>query len=351
MVRITEDRGFESISLQQRVRCEPNSRSRGARSGDKTWRSNRREDSGCLPCGARHGIAFTSSRSGTRERETSARRASHAALTEARKVYRRGSKVAPSSETGRWTDDGDDPDSVADPMAAEDQIDDDDDPEAAYRALMRKEEELAAERRITPAQAFENARRSPARAEELGEMRSGAVTRRSPMLMPASSSMCTLMPEASQLNGFLVMWRERSSMPEGTWLFRHEKGRGGVPDEAGRCRVRRRVRILWVDRLASGAGDTTSGQRDLDQERRRGLRHSCTIIKRRTPGGVVGDPERARSRRKSHPPGILKNRIGVRGHVGEIGGQGGDHIAIWPIPRFVVIGENDRGGGDADRGD
>jgi hypothetical protein len=40
-------------------------------------------------------------------------------------------------------------------MPAEDQIDDDDDPEAAYRALMRKAEELAAERGITPAQAFE----------------------------------------------------------------------------------------------------------------------------------------------------------------------------------------------------
>ena len=41
-------------------------------------------------------------------------------------------------------------------MAAEDQIDDDaDDPEAAYRALMRKAEELAAQRGITQAQAFE----------------------------------------------------------------------------------------------------------------------------------------------------------------------------------------------------
>jgi hypothetical protein len=39
-------------------------------------------------------------------------------------------------------------------VAAEHQIDDDD-PEAAYRALMRKAEELAAERGITPAQAFE----------------------------------------------------------------------------------------------------------------------------------------------------------------------------------------------------
>jgi hypothetical protein len=70
-------------------------------------------------------------------------------LTEARKVYRRGSEIAPSSE-----DDDDDPDSAADPMPAEDQIDDDD-PEAAYRALMTKAEELAAERGITPAQAFE----------------------------------------------------------------------------------------------------------------------------------------------------------------------------------------------------
>jgi hypothetical protein len=80
----------------------------------------------------------------------------HAALTEACKVYRRGSQVAPSSETGRPTDDDDDPESAADPMAAEDQIDDDaDDPEAAYRALMRKAEELAAQRGITQAQAFE----------------------------------------------------------------------------------------------------------------------------------------------------------------------------------------------------
>jgi hypothetical protein len=40
-------------------------------------------------------------------------------------------------------------------MPAEDQIDDDDDPEAAYCALMRKAEEIAAERGITQAQAFE----------------------------------------------------------------------------------------------------------------------------------------------------------------------------------------------------
>jgi hypothetical protein len=77
-------------------------------------------------------------------------------LTEACKAYRRGSQVAPSSETGRWTDDQDDPDSAADPMPAEDQIeDDDDDPEGAYRAMMTKAEELAAERGITQAQAFE----------------------------------------------------------------------------------------------------------------------------------------------------------------------------------------------------
>jgi hypothetical protein len=78
----------------------------------------------------------------------------HAALTEACKVYRRRSQVAPSSETDRWTDDRDDTDSADDPTAA-DQIDDDDDPEAAYRALMRNAEELSAERGITPAQAFE----------------------------------------------------------------------------------------------------------------------------------------------------------------------------------------------------
>ena len=61
----------------------------------------------------------------------------HAALTEACKVYRRGSRDAASSETGRLTDDDEDPDSAADPMPAEDQFDDeDDDPEAAYRALM-----------------------------------------------------------------------------------------------------------------------------------------------------------------------------------------------------------------------
>jgi hypothetical protein len=79
----------------------------------------------------------------------------HAALTEACKAYRRGSRVVPSSDTGRLTDDDDDPDSVADPMPAEDQLDDNDEPEAAYRALMWKAEELAAERGITPAQAFE----------------------------------------------------------------------------------------------------------------------------------------------------------------------------------------------------
>jgi hypothetical protein len=80
----------------------------------------------------------------------------HASLTEACKVYRRGSRDAASPDTGRLTDDDDDPDSAADPMPAEDQFDDDDDdPEAAYRALMRKAEWLAAERGITQAQAFE----------------------------------------------------------------------------------------------------------------------------------------------------------------------------------------------------
>jgi hypothetical protein len=78
----------------------------------------------------------------------------HAALTEARTVYRRGSQGAPSSDTGQLTDD-DDRDSAVDPIPAEDQIDDDDDPEAAYRALMRKAQEIAAERGITQAQAFE----------------------------------------------------------------------------------------------------------------------------------------------------------------------------------------------------
>jgi hypothetical protein len=79
----------------------------------------------------------------------------HAALTEARKVYRRGSRDAASSDTVRPTDDDDDPEAVGDPTPAEDQCDDDDDPEAAYRALMGRAEELAAERGITPAQAFE----------------------------------------------------------------------------------------------------------------------------------------------------------------------------------------------------
>src|SRR5271165_2788928 len=55
----------------------------------------------------------------------------HLALTEACKVYRRGSQVAPSVESGRPTDDDDDPGAAADPMAAEERFDDDDDPEAA----------------------------------------------------------------------------------------------------------------------------------------------------------------------------------------------------------------------------
>jgi hypothetical protein len=79
-------------------------------------------------------------------------------LTEACKVYRRGSRDAASSDTGRLTDDDDDRESAADPVPAEDQFDDDDDdddPEAAYRALMRTAEELSAERGITQAQAFE----------------------------------------------------------------------------------------------------------------------------------------------------------------------------------------------------
>jgi hypothetical protein len=78
----------------------------------------------------------------------------HVALTEACKVYRRGSRDAASSDTGRPPDDDDDTDSAADPTAADDQIDDDD-PEAAYRALMAKAERLAAERGVTQAQAFE----------------------------------------------------------------------------------------------------------------------------------------------------------------------------------------------------
>ena len=40
-------------------------------------------------------------------------------------------------------------------MARADREERDDDPEAAYRALMGRAEELAAERGITPAQAFE----------------------------------------------------------------------------------------------------------------------------------------------------------------------------------------------------
>ena len=78
----------------------------------------------------------------------------HASLTEACKAYRRGSRDAASSDTGRPTDDDDDLDSATDPIAAEDQVDDDD-PEAVYRSMMQKAEELAAERGITPAQAFE----------------------------------------------------------------------------------------------------------------------------------------------------------------------------------------------------
>jgi hypothetical protein len=80
----------------------------------------------------------------------------HAALTEACKVYRRGAPVAPSVKAGPSTDDDDYPDSAADPIPAEDQFDDDDDdPEAAYRALMRKAGEFAAEQGISQAQAFE----------------------------------------------------------------------------------------------------------------------------------------------------------------------------------------------------
>jgi hypothetical protein len=77
-------------------------------------------------------------------------------LTEACKAYRRGSRDAASSDTGRLTDEEDDPDAVDDPMPAADQIDDDnDDPEAVYRELMSKAAELAAEQGITQAQAFE----------------------------------------------------------------------------------------------------------------------------------------------------------------------------------------------------
>jgi hypothetical protein len=116
--------------------------------------------------------------------ETSAGRAAyaedrHAALTEACKVYRRGSQVALSSDTGRLTDDDDGPESAADPMPEDDQLDDDADPEAAYRALMRTAEKLSAKEGVTQAQAFEKllAAREP-RLRTLVKCARGAVIRR-----------------------------------------------------------------------------------------------------------------------------------------------------------------------------
>ena len=60
----------------------------------------------------------------TREGKAAYAEDRHAALTEACKVYRRGSRDAASSDTGRLTDDDDGPESGADPTAAEDQIED-----------------------------------------------------------------------------------------------------------------------------------------------------------------------------------------------------------------------------------
>jgi hypothetical protein len=113
----------------------------------------------------------------TREGKAAYAEDRHAALTDACKVYRRGAPVAPSAETACLTDDDDDLESAADPIAAEDQLEDDDDPEAAYRELMWRAGELAAERGITQAQAFEKllVAREP-ELEKFGEMRSGAVS-------------------------------------------------------------------------------------------------------------------------------------------------------------------------------
>src|SRR6266851_1504363 len=135
---------------------------------------------------------------------------------------------------------------------------------------------------------------------------------------------------------------------------RDEKARrrvgGWVPHEAGGRRGRWVRRILRVDML-TGGGNTAVGQRDLDPERRGlRLRHPLAIVKRRAPRGVVGDPEGTGGRRERDAPRILQHRVCIWGYAGEIRGQIGDYIAIWPIaPIFAVVGASASSSDDADR--
>ena len=119
----------------------------------------------------------------------------------------------------------------------------------------------------------------------------------------------------------------------------HKERRSGVPDKAGwRC-GRRVRRVFGIVIFTGGRWNGASWQRDLGLEWiGEWLRYPSTVIKRRAPGGVVSDPERTGSRRKRHAPGVLQDRIDVRGCVvGEIGGQIGDYIAIWRIARIRAV--------------
>ena len=132
--------------------------------------------------------------------------------------------------------------------------------------------------------------------------------------------------------------KRRQRLVPGT---RKRRAASRVPHKAGR-RCRRRVgRIVRVGMLAGGGGHTASGQRELHLQR---LDRPLPIVKRRTPRGIVGNPEGTGIWRKSDAPGILQDRVGVRRYARNVGGQVRDHIPIWPNePIRSIVGANGRG--------
>src|SRR5262249_2833474 len=128
--------------------------------------------------------------------------------------------------------------------------------------------------------------------------------------------------------------------------------RGGVPDDTGRRRVRRR--IVWIDGFARGRGHDVLGQRDrhphLPQDWH--LR-AVAGVKRRAAGGIVSNPERTAGRRKRDTPRILQDRVDDRVHAfdGDIGDENVHLIAIWLLLPVGVIGAYDCGGDDRDGDD
>src|SRR6516162_2546004 len=125
--------------------------------------------------------------------------------------------------------------------------------------------------------------------------------------------------------------------------------RGRVPDEAGRGRGRRGRRIgLAGSWLASRARYGIVWQRDLHLTR---LLRPGTVVKGRATRGIVSDPEGTGARGKRHAPCIPQDRVDgwVHAFDWDVGDEITPHITIC-LPIFVV-GANDRGAGDADRGD